>query len=99
MGRGMTVADRDEFRSRAIQRATSPEEATALSWIYDEIDRINASYLTMRPRVLPHMIPAGMTEADRLCRVCRGFGTLYDHYSDGFTSACRCHVCDGHGYL
>lgn len=69
--------------------------AEAIAWCHAEIDRFRANPVPRRPA--PIFIPAGMTEADRLCRVCRGFGTFYDHYSDGFTAAVACHECRGSG--
>ena len=81
-------------------RGWQPPEnlAEIMGEVMEEIAGLHASYATAERRPRPHMIPAGMTEVDRLCRVCRGFGVLYDHYADGSTSVGTCHVCDGHGF-
>lgn len=81
-------------------RGWQPPEnlAEIMAEVMEEIAGLHASYAAAERRVLPHMIPAGMTEADRLCHVCRGFGTFYDHYSDGFTAAVACHECRGRGF-
>lgn len=81
-------------------RGWQPPEnlAEIMAEVMEEIAGLHAAAMTAERQPLPHCIPKGMTTADRLCRACRGFGTLYDHYSDGYVSAGKCHVCDGHGF-
>lgn len=89
--------DRAAWQAKAISEAGSPEVAAAMEWAFGEADRLNAGARQMQPRPVRHIIPAGMTEADRLCWTCHGFGYLTDTHAYGDPTTCTCHRCGGTG--
>lgn len=74
---------------------TSTDEAVA--WCHAEIARFRAEgYPQRRSRMV---IPPAMTEADRLCLTCYGYGQRTDIHAYGDPTVCECHRCGGKGFL